>query len=72
MEGGIAGGADAHLVAQVIVDAVDSDDGRLHVLVGEDAQFFVSQSQSLTEAELVALYKELIGIDTAAAVGTTL
>jgi len=71
MEGGIAGGADAHLVAQVIVDAVESDDGRLHVLVGDDAQFFVSQSQSLTEAELATFYKELIGVDTAAAADAT-
>jgi NAD(P)-dependent dehydrogenase (short-subunit alcohol dehydrogenase family) len=72
MDGGIAGAADAHLIAQVIVDAVERDDGRIHVLVGDDAQFFMSQSQSLTDAELAAFYKEAIGVDTAAAADATL
>jgi NAD(P)-dependent dehydrogenase (short-subunit alcohol dehydrogenase family) len=62
--GGVDGGADAQAVADAVVEAVVSDDGCIHVLVGKDAQFFVSQSKSLTEAEMISFYEELIGIST--------
>jgi hypothetical protein len=67
--GGVDGGAEAQDVANAVIEAVASDGGRIHVLVGDDAQFFVSQYQSLTEGEMVSFYEELIGI--AAPLGVT-
>ncbi|MGH8991531.1 MAG: SDR family oxidoreductase [Acidimicrobiia bacterium] len=64
MEGGIAGGADAGSVPRAVLDAVDSDDERVHVVVGEDAEFFLGQQQSLSEAEMTAFYKDVLGIQT--------
>jgi NAD(P)-dependent dehydrogenase (short-subunit alcohol dehydrogenase family) len=68
LENGCAGGADADTVAQAIVDAVDHDDGRVHILVGDDAHMFVAQQESSNDAEMAAFYKEVIGIETPAAV----
>jgi NAD(P)-dependent dehydrogenase (short-subunit alcohol dehydrogenase family) len=68
IDNGVAGGADADTVAQAIVDAVDHDDGSLHVLVGEDAHMFVEQYTSSTDAEMAAFYKEVLGPDCVARV----
>jgi NAD(P)-dependent dehydrogenase (short-subunit alcohol dehydrogenase family) len=62
MEGGVDAGADAQSVADAIVEAVAADDGQVHVLVGEDAEFFVEQYQTLTEAGMVSFYEELLGL----------
>ena len=59
---GIAGGADPETVAQAILDAVEHDDGRVHILVGDDAHMFVAQDGSSTDAEMAAFYREIIGI----------
>jgi hypothetical protein len=64
MENGVAGGADAEAVAQAILDAVDDDDGPVHVLVGDEAHAFVHQDRTLSEQEMTAFFKELIGIKT--------
>ena len=59
---GVAGGADPDTLAQAIVDAVDHDDGRVHVLVGDDAHMFVDQYMSSTDAEMAAFFKEVLGL----------
>lgn len=63
MENGVAGGGDAEAVAQAILDAVD-DDGPVHVLVGDEAHAFVHQDRTLSEQEMTAFFKELIGMKT--------
>ena len=62
LAGGVAGGADPDTLAQAIVDAVDHDDGRVHVLVGDDAHMFVDQYMSSTDAEMAAFFKEVLGL----------
>jgi len=62
LAGGVAGGADPDSLAQAIVDAVEHDDGRIHVLVGDDAHMFVDQYLSSTDAEMVAFFKEVLGL----------
>lgn len=68
LAGGVAGGADPDTLAQAIVDAVDHDDGRVHVLVGDDANMFVDQYMSSTDAEMAAFFKEVLGLAVPAAV----
>ncbi|MGH9009057.1 MAG: hypothetical protein ACRDYF_04330 [Acidimicrobiia bacterium] len=68
LENGVAAGADPDTLAQAIVDAVEHDDGRVHVLVGDDAQMFVDQYTSSTDAEMAAFYKEVLGLDSPAKV----
>lgn len=62
LDNGVAGGADPDTLAQAIIDAVDHDDGRLHILVGDDANMFVDQDASSTDAEMSAFYKEILGV----------
>jgi NAD(P)-dependent dehydrogenase (short-subunit alcohol dehydrogenase family) len=69
MESVIACGVDPGTVANAVVDAVDSDDGRIHVLVGYDAEFLLNQYRSLSESEMTAFYKQLIGIKPPTPVG---
>ena len=68
LAGGVAGGADPDTLAQAIVGAVDHDDGRVHVLVGDDANMFVDQYMSSTDAEMAAFFKEVLGLAVPAAV----
>jgi NAD(P)-dependent dehydrogenase (short-subunit alcohol dehydrogenase family) len=69
MEGVIACGVDPETVANAIVDAVESDDGRIHVVVGYDAEFLLNQYRSLSESEMTSFYKQLIGINGPTPVG---
>jgi NAD(P)-dependent dehydrogenase (short-subunit alcohol dehydrogenase family) len=62
MENVVSSGVDAGVVADAVLDAVESDDGRTHVLVGYDAEFLLDQYHSLSEREMRSLYKQLIGI----------
>ena len=62
LENGISGGADPDTLARAIVDAVDHDDGRVHILVGDDANMFVDQYMSSTDAEMALFYKEVLGV----------
>lgn len=64
---GVADGADPDTLAQAIVDAVEHDDGRVHVLVGDDAHMFVDQYMSSTDAEMLAFFKEVLGLAVPAA-----
>ncbi|MGH8973244.1 MAG: SDR family oxidoreductase [Acidimicrobiia bacterium] len=67
--GGVATGGDAQEIADGIVDAVARDGGPVHVQVDDSGRWFLNEAQTRTEAEMVSLYEELIGI--AAPVGTT-
>ena len=62
LAGGVGGGADPDTLAQAIVDAVDHDDGRIHFLVGDDANMFVDQYMSSTDAEMIVFFKEVLGL----------
>jgi len=62
MEGVVACGVDPGAVADAVVDAVENDDGRIHVLVGYDAEFLLDQHHSLSEPQMTSFYKQLIGI----------
>lgn len=62
LAGGVGGGADPDTLAQAIVDAVDHDDGRIHFLVGDDANMFVDQYMSSTDAEMAVFFKEVLGL----------
>lgn len=68
VEGGVSGGGDAQEISDAIVDAVTQPDGPVHVLVGESARWFHNEAQTRTEAEMVSLYRELLGIATPAGV----
>jgi NAD(P)-dependent dehydrogenase (short-subunit alcohol dehydrogenase family) len=63
MESVVACGLDPGTVANAVVDAVKSDDGRMHILVGYDAEFLLNQYRSLGESEMTSFYKQLIGIE---------
>jgi NAD(P)-dependent dehydrogenase (short-subunit alcohol dehydrogenase family) len=69
MEGVIACGVDPGTVANAVVDAVESDDRRIHVPVGYDAEFLLNQYRSLSESEMTSFYKQLIGINGLTPVG---
>jgi NAD(P)-dependent dehydrogenase (short-subunit alcohol dehydrogenase family) len=69
MEGVVACGVDPGDVAAAVVDAVENDDGRIHVLVGYDAEFLLDQYRSLSEPEMTSFYKQLIGIKDPTPVG---
>ena len=45
-----------------IVDAVDHADGRIHFLVGDDANMFVDQYMSSTDGEMAVFFKEVLGL----------
>ncbi len=62
LAGGVGGGADPDTLAQAIVDAVDHDDGRIHFLVGDDANMFVDQYMSSTDGEMAVFFKEVLGL----------
>jgi NAD(P)-dependent dehydrogenase (short-subunit alcohol dehydrogenase family) len=64
MDNGVATGADPDTVAQTIVDTVERDDGRVHIVVGDDAHLFLTQDRSSTDPEIAAFYKEVLGVDT--------
>ena len=68
METGVAGGADADTVAEAVVEAVDHDDGRVHILVGEDARMFLDKARSSSDADMHAFYNEVMGVKTATSV----
>ncbi|HZQ76871.1 MAG TPA: SDR family oxidoreductase [Acidimicrobiia bacterium] len=59
---GVDGGADTDAVAAAVLDAIDHDDGRIHFLVGDDAEAFVAQDRASTDAELQAFYAEVLGV----------
>ena len=59
---GVENGAEADTVARAVVEAIDHDDGRIHFLVGEDAEGFVAQDRSSTDAEIQAFYAEVLGL----------
>lgn len=67
MESAVTFGGEASAVADAVVDAVANEDGRIHILVGYDAEFLLDQYQSLSEPEMTSFYKELI--DSAQPVG---
>ncbi len=69
MERVVAWGLEAGAVADAVVDAVENDDGRIHILVGYDAEFVLGQYQSLSEPEMTSLYKQMIGIKAPTPVG---
>jgi NAD(P)-dependent dehydrogenase (short-subunit alcohol dehydrogenase family) len=69
IDGGVATGGEAQEIADAIVDAAARDDGPVHVVVADSAKWFLNQAQTLTEAEMISLYEELIGIT--APVGAT-
>jgi NAD(P)-dependent dehydrogenase (short-subunit alcohol dehydrogenase family) len=62
VEGGVSTGGDPEEIADAIVDAVSQPDGPVHVLVGESAHWFYNEGQTRTEAEMVSLYRELLGL----------
>ncbi len=55
-------GAETEAVAEAVVDAIDNDDGRVHFLVGDDAEAFVAQDRASTDAEMRAFYAEVLGV----------
>ena len=59
---GVDNGAEAETVARAVVDAVDDDGGRVHYLVGEDAEGFVAQDQAFNDQEMQAFYAEVLGV----------
>jgi NAD(P)-dependent dehydrogenase (short-subunit alcohol dehydrogenase family) len=69
MEGVVACGVEAGAVADAVVDAVENDAGRTHILVGYDAEFVLDQYQSLSEPQMTSFYKQLIGIKAPTPVG---
>jgi NAD(P)-dependent dehydrogenase (short-subunit alcohol dehydrogenase family) len=68
LENGCAAGADPDSAARAIVEAVEHDDGRIHFLVGGDAEMFVDTYESSNDAEMAAFYKQVLGIEAPATV----
>jgi NAD(P)-dependent dehydrogenase (short-subunit alcohol dehydrogenase family) len=58
---GVDQGADTDAVAAAVLDAIDHDDGRVHFLLGEDAEAFFAQDRASTDAELQAFYAQVLG-----------
>jgi NAD(P)-dependent dehydrogenase (short-subunit alcohol dehydrogenase family) len=69
MENGVDDGADPETVAAAVVDAIDHDDGRVHFSVGADAEMFVAKNLSCSDAEMQALYREVLGLGVTAPAG---
>jgi len=69
METAVNSGGEPEAVADAVVDAVANDDGRIHVIVGYEAEFLLDQYQSLSEPEMTSFYKELIDMAAPAPVG---
>ena len=62
---GVDQGADTDAVADAVLDAIDHDDGRVHYLVGEDAEAFYAQDRASTDAEVQAFYAQVLGVEAA-------
>ena len=68
LEKSVDGDADPDTLAEAIVDTVAHDDGRVHFVVGEDANVFHAQYASSTDAEMAAFYKEVLRLGSPAPV----